>query len=264
MKQIINAIGLCGLLCCMTSCEKDLPLYNTEDCWLNFWYDMDNIYEFNESVKRVSYSFVYGGEDVMTDTIWIPVETMGFVYDENRPLELQQVSTGENDAVADVHYRSFDNQELKQRFYFIPGGKARVDIPIVVLRDASLKQTDVTLKFTFKENDYFKVGYDAYSERTIVISDRLSRPNAWDECYLDYYIGVYGPVKHQFLITETGEKWDEEYIPSLMNGDSTYREYLFEVLRRRLVEYNEERHAQGLGDLCEADGTLVDFTPLEW
>ena len=42
--------------------------------------------------------------------------TMGFVSDEDRPLELEQIQTGKNDAKADVHCVAFTNEELKAKY----------------------------------------------------------------------------------------------------------------------------------------------------
>ena len=38
MKQLINILTGCIFLWGMSSCEKDLPVYETPDCWLNFVY----------------------------------------------------------------------------------------------------------------------------------------------------------------------------------------------------------------------------------
>ena len=66
-------------------------------------------------------------------------------------------------------------------------------------------------------------------------------------------------MKHQFLIGETGDKWDDEYIDKLMTGDSSYLEYMMRKMARRLREVNAERAAQGLDPLTEADGTPVEI-----
>ena len=73
------------------------------------------------------------------------------------------------------------------------------------------------------------------------------------------YAGDYGVVKHQFLIDQTGEKWDDDYIEKFMTGDGAYRSYLIEKLSKRLDEVNAERQEKGESPLCEADGTPVSF-----
>ena len=61
----------------LTSCEKDLEVYNTETCRLNFYYSLNNRSDFNESLARSTYSFIYGDADRQRDTLWFPVQTMG-------------------------------------------------------------------------------------------------------------------------------------------------------------------------------------------
>ena len=94
-----------------------------------------------------------------------------------------------------------------------------------------------------------------------------SEPSYWNYNYGDEdyawgfwnYFGTYGIVKHQFLIEQNGEKWDDDYIKSLMDGDSAYLTFLAQKMAQRLEEVNAERAAQGEGPLCEADGTPVSF-----
>ncbi len=269
MKQFINILLLGFLLLGMNSCEKDLPVYNTLDCWLNFvYYKSDGSIlgteEVTDEMRYASYSFVYVGEDVEIDTVWFEISTMGFVSGEDRPLELEQILTGENDAKADVHYVAFSNEELKTKFYMIPAGKVNTKIPVIVKKDHSLDDGDVNLQFTFKDNGYFKPGYAGLSVRTLSISAKLTKPSVWEKCYCDYLVGTYGPEKHRLMIEWTGEKWDDEYIKELTDGDSAYAEYLADWLARKLEEENAKRIATGQEPYKEADGTLVSFEPKSW
>ncbi len=72
--------------------------------------------EVTDEMRYASYSFVYVGDEVEVDTVWFEISTMGFVSDEDRPLELEQIQTGKNDAKADVHYVAFTNEELKAKY----------------------------------------------------------------------------------------------------------------------------------------------------
>lgn len=171
MKQLINILTGSLFLFGMSSCEKDLPVYETPDCWLNFVYyssydgSVLGTEEVTDEMRYASYSFVYVGEEVEVDTVWFEISTMGFVSDEDRPLELEQIQMG-NDAKADVYYVAFTNEELKAK-YMIPARKTGTKIPVVVKRDPSLSNGDVTLQFTFKDNGYFKPGYDGLTTRTL-------------------------------------------------------------------------------------------------
>ena len=126
MKRILNRI-MCGvLLLAFSACEKDLELYDTQECRLNFYYDWtaDDGSDWKEAWTRSSYSFVYGGSDATEHTEYFTVQTMGFLSDHDRPFELEQVMTGSNDAQAGVHYVSFDDTSLKS-LYVIPAGQTK-------------------------------------------------------------------------------------------------------------------------------------------
>ena len=262
MRKIYSLIVFAGSLFCLIGCEQDLPVYDTPECHLNFYYSGLRTTKDTDSIhSQSSYSFIYGSDDVKSDTIWFEVETMGFVSDEDRPIQLVQLDTV-NNAVPDVHYVSFTNPSIAGK-YVMPAGKARTRIPVVVLRDASLKQGDVNLCFTFGNNGYFSPGYPVLAVRNLIISDLLSRPSLWDYENpttmngVERYYGKYGRRLHQFMIDETGEKWDDEYTKKIVDGDNGYFTYLFMKLGQRLKEVNAERQAQGLDVLREDDGTAV-------
>lgn len=265
MKRYLIYIMALVSMMSLHSCEKDLPLYSDSTCRLNFYYDISSTSSFKDELSRSSFSFVYGSEEAVDDTLWFEVETMGFVTDYDRPISLEQVQVSDaNNAVAGQHYQGFDTPSLQQ-YYVIPAGKSRTKIPVVLLRDASLKNENVVLKFAIKANEYFANGYEAYRERTIEFTDKLAEPSCWNKGYgswgltLAMYIGEYGVVKHQFLIEQTGEKWDDEYIDKLMTGDNAYLCYLVDKMAQRLEEVNAERAEKGQAPLTEADGTEVSI-----
>lgn len=265
-KYIFLMAGICGLMS-FTSCEKDLETYSDPTCRINFYYDISSVSDFKEDMAKDNYSFVYGSDEAVDDTLWYQVETMGFVADHDRSISLEQIPVeGADNAVAGKHYVAFDNPSLA-KYYVIPAGKASAKIPVVLLRDASLKNENVTLKFALKANDNFVLGYDVLSQRTLTFTDQLSEPSNWTKNYgSSYYawyasdiFGAYGVVKHQFFISETGEKWDNDYLDKILTGDRLYYSYLAQKLAKRLAEVNAEREARGEGPLCEADGTPVSI-----
>lgn len=251
MKRSIYTLLLLAGLTGMTSCEKDQPVYSEETCWLNF----KEVY--STEIPSTDYTFVYAGS-VTEDTVWLTVTTLGFVKDYDRAIAIEQEMTDEDDAVAGTHYLAFDDESLK-KYYVMPAGAVSTNIPIVVLRDASLKTKAVNLKISIKENDNFKVGYERDRCRTVTISDRLSKPSNWDYAGFPYYVSTYTTGVHQFMIDLTGEKWNDEYIDSL-GGDYGYIEYLGTYFKRELKRVNAERVAAGLDILREEDGvTPVEF-----
>lgn len=269
MKKYIVFLGFVLSIVLFGSCEKDLPMYSDPVSRINFYYDKATTETLDSNMTKTAYSFVFDGDNVKRDTLWLEVETMGYLSEEDRPVTLEQVDTTANMAVPGKHYVAFDDASLAA-YYKIPAGQARAKLPVVLLRDASLKDTSVVLKVRLVPNDYFQSGYPVYQTRVITFTDRLSEPSAWNTprywnpkypswgtYTLSTYIGAYGPVKHRFLIDTTGKKWDDDYINSLLDGDSYYLNYLIQELQKALDKLNAERKAQGLDVLREADGTKV-------
>ena len=66
------------------------------------------------------------------------------------------------------------------------------------------------------------------------------------------------------MIEWTDEKWDDEYIKELMEGDSAYVDYLAGWFARKLEEENAKRIAENKEPYKEEDGTPVSFEPKSW
>lgn len=253
MKKYIYSIMAAVALFC-TSCEQDLPVYNDPTARLNFY---------NESTgdTLTSYCFVYHNE-VPQDTIWMRVTTMGFLADHDRQFELQQVMTGDNDAEPGKHYVAFDNADLR-KYYVIKADSVGAYFPVVVLRHDSESDKIYNLKFTIKDNDEFKVGYNDYLYKYVTITDMLVKPANWGGL-MNWMFGQYGTEKHKFMMKVSGELWDEEYI-SKNNfdkssiADQNYMFYLSTLFQSELDKENAEREARGEGPLCEANGDVVYF-----
>ena len=152
------------------SCEQDLPVWEDQTARLNF-------YNENKADTLTSYCFVYHNE-VPQDTIWMRVTTMGFPADHDRQFELVQVTTGDNDAEAGKHYVGFDNAELRKH-YVIKADSVGAFFPVVVLRHDSEADKVYNLKFTIKDNDEFKVGYQDFLYKYVAITDMLVKPSNW-------------------------------------------------------------------------------------
>lgn len=259
MKTIYHIIAGCFALSAMCGCEQELPVYDGADSMLNFEYNQ------SKTDTVVNYSFQYVAEDVVEDTVWVKVTTMGFPADRNRSLDLMQVSAGskeEEDAVSGVHYVPFDDAELKAKYYYIPANAVETKIPIVVKKDESLATKLVSLKVTFKENEEFKLGYMERSTVKVIITNMLVKPNNWNS-FMKHFFGDYGTVKHKLMIDVTGKKWDDAYLDEIgvsdYSVDQGYLMFLNRKVIKRLEEVNAERAADGLGGLSEADGAPVEF-----
>ncbi len=246
------ALPLMGAAGVLTSCEKELPVYDLADDALNFKVTMSS--ETGKPIDKL-YSFVYVNDSVMNDTIWITLNTQGFVRDQDRSFRLCQANVDSVvNAVPDVHYTSFDSPVM-QKYCVVPAGENTVDVPIIVHRDPSLEENDVRLNVEVMPNENFGKGVVEKRVYPIIISNLLTQPVNWES----YYFGTYGPVKHRFMINETGLRWDEDFIAQLNAGDYGYIKYLTMILYQRLQVVNAERKAQGLDVLKEATGKAVAF-----
>lgn len=253
MKTYIRVIvGLLLFVPVLTSCEKDLSANVEARGRLNFVYED---YLVKDSVA--SFSFSYGPATTLIDTVWLGVRTMGIPAEYDRPFSLQQLSTGSDDAQPGVHYVPFDDPELVSKYYYIPAKAIEVQIPIVLKRDASLKEKNYILRVGFKPNESFDYGSKEFSFKRIIIADQLVKPKNWNS-YCKHFFGEYGPVKHQFMIDVSGEKWDDEYVDSVigmyLSLDQNYLFYLAQKMYRALQEYNETHDK-----LCEEGGIPVEF-----
>lgn len=256
---LLGVTALSGLV----SCEKSLPVYDSPECRLNFDVEYDG--NTKELVPK-SYSFIYADDNVMQDTVWIRLTTMGFLSGKDRPFELQQVPADDGaDAVPGVHYVAFDDPSWKERYLYVPAGENEVRVPVVVKKDASLSSETVSLWIKVRENAGFVQGYDKYSLLKILITNQLVRPSNWTG-YMNYYYDAYGPVKHRLMIDATGLKWNDEFIDELFgaNRDEGYIGYLAVLCYRALLQENARRAAVGLDVLKEADGSPVTFTYGSW
>ena len=257
------------LMTIATSCEKDLEPYSNSDCYLNFRFVNSDGKDYqNEDLAKtptiisspVLYNFKTHGT-IESDTIWIEAKTAGFVKDYDRGFALEQVEVeGADNAVAGVDYVAFDSQEAK-RIQIVKAGESYFKVPIVVLRNNGLQTKSVVLKVRFKENENFKNGFTMMQTRVLSITDRVSKPSAWDACDLDHIFGAYGDVKYQLMIEWSGKSWSDEFILENYNTDQAYLSYMDQVFANRLEKENDTRIADGQDIWREADGTAVDFTP---
>lgn len=254
MKKLYKLVAMaCMTVPLFTSCEKDLQPYDREECGLKFVYtqDRDSVY---------NYSFAFGPSTVTVDTVKFEVELMGNLADYDRPIALQQVPTGKNDAVSGVHYVPFDDPSLASK-YILPKNTVRTVIPIVLKRDASLKETDYNLKVTFKVNEAFSFTAKERSSRGVLVADQLIEPTNWkSKC--QYFFGAYGKVKHQFMIDETGFRWDNDFVDTdvqeWLANDQNVLFGLQSELQNAVDAYNAT-HEEPLREGPEYGNILVKF-----
>ena len=254
----ILIISLCVAFCCV-ACEESLPSYGTG--WRGVQFVLN---ESSLNPNVYSYSFVGKEDNLNQDTVWLTVRPQGLLPEKSSRIKLEQYEGQEwiyvygNDglvtdsilrvipcqAEAGVHYVSFDDERMAKYLTLEPG-ELEKQIPVVVLRDESLRDTTYTLFFRIADSEDLMAGDEAHSNITLRIADCISRPSAWDNWF---FAGAWSRVRHEFMIRVTGKEWDNTFITSLTKDDRNYYLYVF---NRELKIENAKRAEQGLPPLRE-------------
>jgi hypothetical protein len=248
MKNKVKIIAWgCALFLPLTACkEQVVHKYESENS-IYFFRGSEN---YNTFVQNDSLFYNFTAKDGFRqkDTVHVRLLTTGFLSDRDRPIRLVQVNLGgESDAVAGTHYVGLDDLEVRD-WLVIPAGSERVNLPIILLRESSMRSREVRVVLELQENDYFKVVMSSASRFVIKITDMIARPNNWEISWQPYF-GNWGPEKMRFLTDYVGiVNFEERYE---LTEVFFYRSKAIE----KLLEYNNS-HAN---PLAEADGTLVTF-----
>ena len=242
---------------CM-SCHEELPGYISDWSAVQFVFDETSL-----QPDVFMYSFVGEDESVREDTVWFTVRPQGrlretsgrirleqytgtywqYIYDERGIVTDSVEREYARQAEAGVHYVPFDDERVAP-LLTLEAGALEARIPVIVLRDESLRDTTYTLFFRIADSEDLQAGDENYCRVQLRVSDCVSEPGRWSK----YSFGTYSTVKHEFMIEVTGELWDDDFLASLDRNDRNY--YLF-ILNRALEEENASRVAQGLPTLRE-------------
>lgn len=244
MKQITYSILLL-LFVSAISCKENVALEYENDPALYF---VNEDYGQKDSLDH-SFFLVPGDGP---DTVYVQVQTMGYLVDKDRPILLEQTNSGdENAAVPGVHYMPFDDPEVS-KYHVIPANSARASVPVILLRDESLDLKQVRLELKVAQNEHFRPGIPQWTTFVIKTTAEAVKPSNWDTRWRYYFGASWGSVKMKFIIDVTGYT-DWGIVPS----DSGYLNYLRTKVLSKFQEYNS---ANPENPLKEADGTLVSFT----
>jgi hypothetical protein len=271
MKKIIYII-LFSI--CMVGCSEKDMLFN----------DIDRV-QMNDTTT-INYSFVYKVKSVVQDTVYIQINTIGNISQYDRQIILKQIpeydytyirdtqtgqiidtTTVERPYMAEpnVHYVDFNNEQLN-KLYVIKAKQIKASIPIILLRDASLKEHTYRLRIELEKSNDFELGESKARALTIAYSDFLQRFKSWrTDTYSSsayYTFGKYSVAKHQFMIDVSGEVIDEEWYQQVIAQQATlhYRN----LFKAALKEFNNnpDNIASGKAPLRESsdvNSPLVTF-----
>lgn len=230
MKKILYIVLLLSLF--IAGCKEDEKL---------IYHDKARVELVSEDKKApadYSYSFVWGSDTRVRDTVFIPIRVIGGSSNIDRHIMLEQISeykvtyTYDNigkvkdstvvertdKAVAGKHYIAFNDESIKP-LLTVKAGLVKDSIGIVVLRDASLKKNNVRLRLRIKENENFGIGERRLLERTIIISDKLEMPSNWNYT-TKAYLGNYSTPKHKLMLLVVGNKVDDMWVAQVNKSKS--------------------------------------------
>lgn len=239
------------------ACKKDQYYLYNDAARIQFGPEIARIYtaSYNLADTLKPFTFYYEAPSVTMDTVFFDIYAIGGVKKEDRSFTLEQVQVPNvTNAVAGKHYVAFNDPKATKNF-IIKAGTVHTRVPILLLRDASLKTSTCILKFNVVPDKNFLSGEINNLWRKIEFTDRLSQPAAWNATFTQYYLGKYSTVKHQFMIQSTGEKWDQDFI-SIISPDYALLQYWLGALKINLIDYNSKNPGNPLRD---ENGELVIF-----
>lgn len=255
--RFLKYIAVVVVVLAITSCKQDQYYLYNDMARIQFGPEPGRIYvaSYNLADTLKPYTFFYEEQTVTEDTVFFDIYAIGGVSDKDRSFTLKQEQVPNvMNAVAGTQYVAFDNPRATKH-YIIKAGAVHTKVPIILLRDASLKTSTPVLKFTVTEDANFKKGEINNLWRKVVFTDRLSQPAAWDASAVRYYYGDYSVVKHQFMIDSTGEKWDQEFMVGLPS-EYALLQYWIGALKINLINYN---NAHPNAPLKDENENLVVF-----
>jgi hypothetical protein len=237
--------------------------------------------QLNDTVT-IRRTFVYSPETVTRDTVLVRVNTIGETSDRDRLVALVQETEYVLDIVTDpvtglpdtsrverplaaipgTHYVAFDDPSVTS-LAVVRAGAVTADLPVILLRDPSLKSADYRLRVRLDESADFKTGEKNATAILLVISDRLVQPSFWD-INVNYSFGTYNTRKHQFMIDASGERIDNEWYDARVRNIVGALQQYKNFFKAALNAFNNDpaNIAAGIAPLRETDdpaSPLVSF-----
>ncbi|MBL1409492.1 DUF4843 domain-containing protein [Sphingobacterium faecale] len=248
------------LFACMTvsfwSC-KQAPYNTFEDInIIQFGPAPADLYNSDRQLRNriKAYTFVYEPDDKLQDTVYFDVYALGGKKNKDRFFKIEQEAVPDvENAVPGVHYQSFDKEG--GALCVIKANTVHTQLPVVLLRDESLKKNTVVLKFKLQANEEFVLGEKEKLWREVSYTDQLSKPDGWTANVSRYYLGDYSAEKHRFMIKVTQQRWDEQMIVEAV-PQTDLMMYYKAVLNAALIKYNNESTT---GPLRDENRQLIVF-----
>lgn len=247
--KMLKYILIVMVIIAIASCKKDQYYLFNDMARIQFGPDATRIYtaSYNLADTLKPFTFYYEMPSVTEDTVFFDIYAIGGVSKTDRNFTLKQEQVANvNNAVAGTHFVPFTDPRVN-KFYTIKAGTVHTSVPVIVLRDPSLKTNTVVLKLDVVADGNFQPGEQSNLWRKVQITDRLSQPASWNASFSQYYFGKYSIVKHAFMIQATGQKWDETFI-AVTTADYALLQYYVGAVKTSLVDYNKNHPGNPLTD----------------
>ena len=246
MKKTIYLLGM--LLATMSACNQDDDYPFRDVARVQF------VGNSEQGPEDMIYSFIWLNEGSQRDTVYIPLRVLGGPADHDRQLKLSQITEYEiqyktdnkgyvidtiktelpNKAVPGVHFVPFDSPEM-QNILKVKANEVSDEVPVILLRDKSLKQDKMRLRVQLEATNDFLLGETTLLSRTIVFSDKLEQPKEWNESYL----GNYSVPKHELMIRVVGDRVDGQWLEK-GNKDKSFFVYWRGKFVDELEKFNND------------------------
>lgn len=250
MNKIYTCVFVFAVVLFLSACEqKNVELYENEPA-LYFWRGTDYTRDFRQ-YDSLSYSFFVKEAARERDTVYVQLRTMGLPVDKPRAINLVQTNAGaKNAAVAGTHYVAFDDAAVVSRMV-VPAGAVVTDIPVIILRDTSMKKQEFLLNLEIGRNENFEVGLEDQKTFRIKISDMTFKPSNWSSWQT--YFGDWGSVKMWFIINYVGVSDFDNY--------SQYSQAMLDFYKMKASQKLEEYNKNNNTILTEDDKITVVVFP---
>lgn len=249
--------SLCALcLMAAISCQKEeVQKYDPTLTGLNIWVGTSAGSVYEETVYNYSYAYGEGSVTFYARVYGVPA-------DHDRTFTLEPFG----DSIEQVL------PTIRTEEYVLPAGAVSGEYKVYfnshnLPSETTFSETDGKVSFRMVPNDTFDQGAEDMQSFTIVLRNRIAKPNNWDSASYPYvalseYFGTYSRVKYQFMIEHIGLiDFIISYSASTAIDEATntvspaYAVYLQQLMQERLAEYNASHDTP----LTDENGNIVIF-----
>ncbi|MFI1772440.1 DUF4843 domain-containing protein [Thalassobellus citreus] len=243
------------------SCSEDYPETYQGDAYLGFAIGPE---DYRIYVQQYFNNFYYYDDStVARDTVYVAMNAVGAIPNKDIAVKIktfdsetrsypERIDQTTENAVSGVHYVPFESDEMTNLLKF-HANKMQDTIPIILLNDASLKETTYRLTFQLDNLENALVTDNDENRVVIYISNRVSKPSNWN----DWEFGIYSDVKIDFMIRHSDLKWNEEDMEMVLN-DAFLLSYYKYKFKEDLIKENEALGSDG--PLVDANGQAIKFS----